>query len=72
MTIQVVDVYHSGDNNRLRAPFLLASSGSPKAMFPPLAPGRAWIFWKQVPITVIAVQPLLAAEKIKAQGYFLQ
>ena len=73
MTIQVVDVYHSGDDRRPRAPFLLVASGTAKAQLPaPTPPWAQWTFWKQVPISVIAVQPTVAAATIREQGYYLQ
>lgn len=69
MTIQLVDVYHSG-KDRLRAPFLLVKSGWPRTRLP--APQASWTFWKTVPINLIAVSPEKAALNIKEQGYFIQ
>ena len=73
MIIQVVDVYHSGQHGRPRAPFLLVAPGTVKGQLPsPNDPYGRWTFWKQVPINIIAMQPGVAASTIKQQGYYVQ
>jgi len=72
MTVQIVDVYHSGDARRTVPPFLLVPSGAPKEHLPEPTGGKLWTYWKRVPVNLIAVQPVLALERIKTQGYFIQ
>lgn len=68
----LVDVYHSGTEERLRAPFLMVETGARNLLPHPANPGVRWIFWKTVPLNTIAVRPASAANKIEELGYFIQ
>jgi len=66
-----VEVYHSGDDNRPTAPFLLL----PLKSQPPAHPGgqkASWWYWKQVPLNTIAVNVPEAERSLEEVGYYIQ
>jgi len=64
----VVDVYHSGDDRRLQAPFLIM----PHAVNPNAKPPGNWTFWKVSPLGQIAVKRNEAEAKLRTHGYYIQ
>ena len=72
MRTQLVDVYHAGDRNRPKAPFLVVLSGLSEDL-PPAPNGfRSWTFWKQVQLNQFAVEPGKAARQLVETGFYIQ
>ena len=68
----MVDVYHSGDRDLPKAPFLFMAVGD---LVLPLHPARedyAWHYWKEVPLSSIAVNPAKAFAEIARFGFHIQ
>lgn len=68
----LVDVYHSGDANRPKAPFLFQPIGTAHLAFHPEGSKGTWIYWKTLPLMRIAAQPHRADLGIRRDGYFVQ
>ena len=67
----MVDVYHSGDQRHLHAPFLLMNRGG-KPVPPHPEMRRTWTFWKIAPLRDIAVKRALAEGQLTREGFFIQ
>lgn len=68
----IVEVFHSGDGNRVRAPFLLLLSRSDFKPVHPFGPQRRWEHWKAVELAAFAVDVARAAESLRKQGFYIQ
>lgn len=68
----IVEVFHSGEGNRVRAPFLLLLSRSDFKPTHPFGPQRRWEYWKAVPLAAFAVDVARATECLRKQGFFIQ
>ena len=66
------DVYHSGEDNRPRAPFLLIRPGTTVLPQHPDGQRVKWTFWKTAAVRNIAAAPMLAQEEIRKFGYVIQ
>jgi len=67
-----VDVYHSGDERRPLAPFLLTRVGERVIPPHPLGSKKPWIYWKAISLGDIAVKVSVAETEILTVGFYIQ
>lgn len=68
----MVDVYHSGAKDRPKAPFLFVGTGDLILPSHPDRPDYVWHYWKNVPLSEIAVSPASALAEIAEGGFYIQ
>jgi hypothetical protein len=66
-----VDVYHSGEQDWVVAPFLFVPP-SERVLPPHPRRPKDWVFWKTVPLNTIAVQAAAARWQLVQVGFYIQ
>ena len=68
----MVDVYHSGGKDRPKAPFLLTAVGELILPRHPAPEDHSWYYWKEIPLSAIAVNGPKAYSEIAKYGFYIQ
>jgi hypothetical protein len=69
---QVVEVFHSGEGQHIRAPFLSLLRRNDRKPPHPAGTHRRWKYWKGVSLSSFAVDPQSALKNLYANEYHVQ